>query len=103
MHFQDLVAANPPGHKYSLQDSLKSFFAKTTVKKQECDEKAIYLVGGETVTPVAIQGKCSYTLFADPHGITLFSFGPAILRLMSKHNSRQGNPRVACATHPGFR
>lgn len=66
MHFQGLVAANLPGHQYSIRESLRSFFAKTTVERPECDEKAIQLVGGTTVMPVTIQGNYSYTLYAGP-------------------------------------
>lgn len=81
MHPQGFVAANPPGHKYSLLDSLRSFFAKTTVQRTECDQRAIQLVGGTTVMPVAIQGNCSYTLLAGPSLEFIVQFRPLDLAI----------------------
>ena len=50
---------------YSVEAELKSFFEKTSVTRTDCDVKAIELVGGDVV-PVAVQGACSYTVYAGP-------------------------------------
>lgn len=41
-----------------------SFFSKTPVTRETCDSLAKDLVGGDQVVPVAIQGACSYTVYA---------------------------------------
>lgn len=44
--------------------SSPSFFPKTPVTRETCDSLAKDLVGGDQVVPVAIQGACSYTVYA---------------------------------------
>ncbi|UNI23523.1 hypothetical protein JDV02_009342 [Purpureocillium takamizusanense] len=49
--------------EYSLDDELVTFFAKTTANRSSCDARAEELVGGKAI-PVAVQGNCSYSVYA---------------------------------------
>lgn len=51
--------------QYSLDEELANFFAKTTANRSACDARAEELVGGKA-TPVAVQGNCSYSIYAGP-------------------------------------
>lgn len=51
--------------EYSLDATIAEFFIKTSATRDECDAKAKELVGGEVV-PVAVQGNCSYSVYAGP-------------------------------------
>ncbi|KAI3135745.1 hypothetical protein DTO012A7_4829 [Penicillium roqueforti] len=49
--------------EYSVDQDIISFFQKTSTDRSSCDDRARTLVGG-TVTPVAVQGACSYSVYA---------------------------------------
>ncbi|KAK3994287.1 hypothetical protein QBC44DRAFT_349077 [Cladorrhinum sp. PSN332] len=64
--------------EYAVDDEIAAFFTKTSVRREACDVLAKDLVGGDQVVPVAVQGVCSYTVYAG-HG-----FGYIVqFRLMS--------------------
>lgn len=65
---------------YSLQDSIEDFFTLTLTTRETCDSKAVELVGGKVV-PVAVQGNCSYTVFAGPELEFVVQFRPKPLGL----------------------
>jgi hypothetical protein len=48
---------------YNLESAIADFFTKTSATRLECDAKAEQLAGGQIV-PVAIQGDCSYSVYA---------------------------------------
>lgn len=50
---------------YSVDAEIEVFFQKTSATRLECDARARELTGGEVV-PVAVQGVCSYTVYAGP-------------------------------------
>ncbi|KAJ5948777.1 hypothetical protein N7454_002084 [Penicillium verhagenii] len=50
---------------YDAEDEITDFFKKTTVTRSECDEYA-KKHAGSNVTPVPVQGVCSYTVYAGP-------------------------------------
>ncbi|OBT62627.1 hypothetical protein VE03_08501 [Pseudogymnoascus sp. 23342-1-I1] len=50
---------------YNVEDSIADFFTKTSTTRQTCDDRAKDLVGG-TVSPINIQGFCSYSVYAGP-------------------------------------
>ena len=50
--------------EYSVDEEIDAFFRQTTATRAECDELALTLVGGVVIVPVAIQGVCSYTVYA---------------------------------------
>lgn len=50
--------------QYAVDDEIAVFFSKTPVTRETCDSLAKDLVGGDQVVPVAIQGACSYTVYA---------------------------------------
>lgn len=52
--------------EYSVDGEIADFFRQTTATRAECDEHALALVGGPAVMPVAVQGVCSYTIYAGP-------------------------------------
>lgn len=49
--------------EYSVDLEIVQFFGKTSATRPECDAFAKQLVGGNVV-PVAVQGVCSYTVYA---------------------------------------
>ncbi|KAJ5939725.1 hypothetical protein N7466_002859 [Penicillium verhagenii] len=51
--------------EYSNDEEILSFFRKTSATRSSCDARARELVGG-TVIPVAVQGFCSYSVYAGP-------------------------------------
>lgn len=51
--------------EYSLDNEIAEFFTKMSSTRKACDSKAKELVGGEVV-PVAVQGNCSYSVYAGP-------------------------------------
>lgn len=63
MHYQGFLAAMSPGYPYSRDKAIANFFAKTSTSSNACNEKAISIVGGR-VEPVAVQGNCSYSIYA---------------------------------------
>ncbi|KAK4222311.1 hypothetical protein QBC38DRAFT_504140 [Podospora fimiseda] len=68
------------GEEYSLNDEIDQFFLKTSATRQECDKTAIELVGG-TITPAAVQGVCSYTVYAGPRDEYVVQFRVQSLQL----------------------
>lgn len=50
--------------QYTVDDEIAIFFSKTAVTRDKCDELAKDLVGGDQIIPVAVQGVCSYTVYA---------------------------------------
>ncbi|KAH6839417.1 hypothetical protein B0I37DRAFT_233732 [Chaetomium sp. MPI-CAGE-AT-0009] len=50
--------------QYTVDDEIAVFFSKTAVPRNTCDGLAMDLVGGDQVVPVAVQGVCSYTVYA---------------------------------------
>ncbi|KAI0100324.1 hypothetical protein GGR51DRAFT_575408 [Nemania sp. FL0031] len=49
--------------EYSVDLEIVRFFGQTSATQSECDDLAKQLVGGNVV-PVAVQGVCSYTVYA---------------------------------------
>lgn len=56
---------SPEYEVYSVDQEIVNFFQKTSTDRSSCDDRAQSLVGG-TVTPVAVQGVCSYSVYAGP-------------------------------------
>lgn len=52
--------------EYSADQAIVDFFQQTSTDRSSCDDRAQGLVGG-TVTPVAVQGVCSYSVYAGPN------------------------------------
>ncbi|KLU90688.1 hypothetical protein MAPG_10540 [Magnaporthiopsis poae ATCC 64411] len=50
--------------QYAVDNEMATFFTKTPVSREACDSLAKELVGGDSVVPVAVQGACSYTVYA---------------------------------------
>ncbi|KFH41620.1 hypothetical protein ACRE_076550 [Hapsidospora chrysogenum ATCC 11550] len=55
------------GELYNVEQEIASFFSKTSVSRETCDAVAKDLVGGDRAVQVAIQGCCSYTVYAGQH------------------------------------
>lgn len=53
---------SPEYQVYSVDQEIIDFFQKTSTDRSSCDDQAQSLVGG-TVTPVAVQGVCSYSVY----------------------------------------
>ncbi|KAI0418735.1 hypothetical protein F5X98DRAFT_108991 [Xylaria grammica] len=53
----------PDYQEYSADTEIVRFFGQTSATRSECDASAKQLVGGNVV-PVAVQGACSYTVYA---------------------------------------
>ena len=51
---------------YSLDSEIAQFFSKTSATRSECDSKAASLTGSPNIESVAVQGVCSYTVYAGP-------------------------------------
>ncbi|GAB7354900.1 hypothetical protein MBLNU459_g5534t1 [Dothideomycetes sp. NU459] len=51
------------GEDYSVEQEVAAFFFKTSTTRAACDTRAKELVGG-SITLVAVQGVCSYTVHA---------------------------------------
>ncbi|KAB5554755.1 hypothetical protein GE09DRAFT_1122247 [Coniochaeta sp. 2T2.1] len=50
--------------EYAVDDEIAAFFSQTSVRHEACDALAKELVGADQVVPVAVQGVCSYTVYA---------------------------------------
>ncbi|CAG8291587.1 unnamed protein product [Penicillium salamii] len=57
--------------EYSLDEEIVYFFSTTSATKSSCDARAQELVGG-SVVPVAVQGNCSYTVYAGSTHVVQF-------------------------------
>ncbi|KAF9894418.1 hypothetical protein FE257_007921 [Aspergillus nanangensis] len=55
------------GDEYSVDQDITHFFEKTTATRAVCDAYVTEHLGGDII-PVAVQGVCSYTVYAGPHG-----------------------------------
>ncbi|EGY18678.1 uncharacterized protein VDAG_09204 [Verticillium dahliae VdLs.17] len=53
--------------QYVVEDEIAAFFSKTSIPRASCDALARELVDGDQVVPVAVQGACSYTVYAGPN------------------------------------
>ncbi|KAI0539160.1 hypothetical protein GGR58DRAFT_500422 [Xylaria digitata] len=53
--------------EYDVNDEIAAFFLKTSVRREACDVLAKELVSSDRVIPVAVQGACSYTVYAGPN------------------------------------
>ncbi|KAK3898451.1 hypothetical protein C8A05DRAFT_47250 [Staphylotrichum tortipilum] len=51
---------------YAVDDEITAFFSKTPVHRSACDALAKSLSGSDRVVPIAVQGICSYTVYAGP-------------------------------------
>ncbi|KAJ5178376.1 uncharacterized protein N7500_001075 [Penicillium coprophilum] len=65
---------------YSVDQEIADFFQKTTVTRSACDNFAREHVGGNIV-PVAVQGVCSYTVYAGNNNEVVVQFRLASLQL----------------------
>ncbi|KZF19139.1 hypothetical protein L228DRAFT_241817 [Xylona heveae TC161] len=53
--------------EYSLKAAIDEFFSQTSATREACDSMAKNLVGGKgKPVPIAVQGNCSYTVYAGP-------------------------------------
>lgn len=80
MKFQGFLAAMASADDYCLEDAIADFFTLTSTSRETCNTKAVDLVGGNVV-PVAIQGNCSYSVYAGPEFEFVVQFRPKSLRL----------------------
>ncbi|OBT83169.1 hypothetical protein VE02_08247 [Pseudogymnoascus sp. 03VT05] len=69
---------------YNVEDEIAAFFTKTSVSRQTCDDRAKDLAGG-TVTPIEIQGFCSYSVYAGPNLKYVVQFRPNSLELKTEN------------------
>jgi hypothetical protein len=51
---------------YEVEQEIVAFFEKTTTTRSACDNYASEHLSGN-VTPVDVQGVCSYTVYASPN------------------------------------
>ncbi|KAI9835329.1 MAG: hypothetical protein M1819_002473 [Sarea resinae] len=66
--------------EYSVDEEIADFFAQTTATRSACDTFAREHLGGNTV-PVAVQGVCSYTVYAGPSAEFVVQFRLKSLQL----------------------
>ncbi|KFZ11635.1 hypothetical protein V501_04639 [Pseudogymnoascus sp. VKM F-4519 (FW-2642)] len=69
---------------YNVEDEIAAFFTKTSVTRQACDDRAKDIAGG-TVTPIKIQGFCSYSVYAGPNLEYVVQFRPKSLELKTEN------------------
>jgi len=48
---------------YSVEEDIEIFFKQTSATRAECDAKAKELAGSK-LAPIAVQGACSYSIYA---------------------------------------
>jgi hypothetical protein len=101
MRFQGLVAAMGPASPYCLESAIMEFFALTTVSREDCDKKALELVGGEVI-PVTIQGNCSYSVYAGSNSEFVVHFRPAYLALRTETTSLARKIHGTLVPHVSF-
>ncbi|RDW70673.1 uncharacterized protein DSM5745_08184 [Aspergillus mulundensis] len=75
--------------EYSVDDEIACFFEKTTATRAACDAYAAEHLGGDII-PVAVQGVCSYTVYAGPSGefVTQFRLRSLELKMETVHLAR---------------
>lgn len=65
---------------YSVDQEIADFFEKTTATRLACDTSAREHISGNVV-PVAVQGVCSYTVYAGHNSEFVVQFRLASLQL----------------------
>lgn len=65
---------------YSMEQELAAFFETTSATRSGCDARAKEIVGGD-VAPIAVQGSCSYSVYAGPSDAFVIQFRPRSLAL----------------------
>lgn len=88
---------------YSVDEEILYFFHQTSSTQSACDARARDLVGG-SVIPVAVQGNCSYTVYAGPNHDFVVQFRLKALGLnteLSTLASEIYGPLVPSATFHG--
>ncbi|KAI9042366.1 uncharacterized protein KD926_005661 [Aspergillus affinis] len=65
---------------YSVDQEITDFIEKTTETPSACDSLARERLGG-SIVPVAVQGACSYTVYAGPNAEFVVQFRLASLQL----------------------
>lgn len=58
---------------YEVEQEILAFFEKTTTTRSACDNYASEHLGGN-ITPVAVQGVCSYTVYAGPNAESVVQY-----------------------------
>lgn len=66
--------------QYSLDQEIGHFFEKTSATRIACDTYTKEHLGGDVV-PVAVQGVCSYTVYAGPNSEVVAQFRLKSLQL----------------------
>jgi hypothetical protein len=56
--------AHETPRNYAVNEEIAAFFCKTTATQVECEARARQLTSSDRIEAVAIQGVCSYTLYA---------------------------------------
>lgn len=70
----------PSDLEYSVDQEIAVFFEKTSTTRLACDAYAMVHLGGDVI-PVAVQGACSYTVYAGPSGEFVAQFRLKTLEL----------------------
>lgn len=78
--YQSIFAMTSSNLEYSVDQEIAHFFGKTSATRSACDISAKELAGGNVV-PVAVQGVCSYTVYAGPKQDLVVQFRLRSLRL----------------------
>lgn len=58
---------------YEVEQEIVAFFEKTTTTRSACDNYASEHLGGN-ITPVNVQGVCSYTVYAGPNAESVVQY-----------------------------
>lgn len=66
--------------EYSVDQEIATFFEQTSTTREACDNFATEQLGGDIV-PVAVQGVCSYTVYAGPNAEFVAQFRLKSLQL----------------------
>lgn len=77
------------GVKHDFDDELAVFFSQTSVPQTECDTLAAQLLNTTNITPVPIQGTCSYTVFAGQEIVVQFRLKSLELSIETSDLARQ--------------
>jgi hypothetical protein len=59
--------------EYSVDQEIAHFFGATSAIRSACDSYVKEHLGGDVI-PVAVQGVCSYTVYAGPNGQSIVQF-----------------------------
>jgi hypothetical protein len=66
-------AMSSSDQEYSVAQEIAHFFEKTSTTRSACDARAKEFVGGNVI-PVAVQGVCSYSVYAGPNDDIVVQF-----------------------------